>query len=108
MKLHSIQNKNTLQPNVTMKDIIIQQKDSTYGTTALDSVILNSINHITKKVTVTIKRQTSDFDKLVDTPAKRQSFIGRINDNLTQLFPTYKIDVLWLSGFDSNYAYTIH
>lgn len=108
MKLNSIQNNQSFDPNITMKELIIQQKESEYGTTALDSITLNKIDHKNKQVSVTIQRQNSDFDKLVENPAKRRSFLGRINDNLTQLFPTYHIDVLWLSGFDTDYRYSLN
>lgn len=108
MKLNSIQNNKKIDENITMRDLIIQQKGSNYGTTALNSIILNKIDHENKQVSVTVQRQDSDFDKVIKNPAKRRSFLGRVNDNLTQLFPNYQIDVLWLSGFDSDYHYLLN
>lgn len=107
MKLDAI-SENKLAPNVTMKELIINQKDSDYGTTALDSVFINNFNPMKKTVSVTIKRQTVKFDKLIENAAKRRSFLGRINDNLLQLFNDFQIDVTWLSGFDTHFNYTLN
>ena len=107
MKLDLI-SKDKLTPNITMKELIIDQKDSDYGTTALDSVFINDFNPKEKTVSITIKRQNNEFDKLVENAAKRQSFLGRVNDNLLQLFDEFQIDVKWLSGFDTNFNYILN
>lgn len=107
MKLDLI-SKDELTPNITMKELIINQKDSDYGTTALDSVFINDFNPKEKTVSITIKRQNNEFDKLVENAAKRQSFLGRVNDNLLQLFDEFQIDVKWLSGFDTNFNYILN
>ncbi len=96
-----------LQSPINLRDLIYIQKESLHGTKALNSVILNSFNIPDKTISVTIQRLNSEFDDLTSQLAKRQSFVGRINDNLNQLFPEYNIDVTWLSGFDEPYCYNI-
>lgn len=96
-----------LPKSINLRDLIYIQKESIRGTKALNSVILNDFNIPNKTVSVTIQRLNSEFDDLTSQPAKRQSFIGRINDNLNQLLPEYNIDVTWLSGFDEPYCYNI-
>lgn len=96
-----------LQRPINLRDLIYIQKESLHGTKALNSVILNDFNIPNKTVSVTIQRLNSEFDDLTSQLAKRQSFIGRINDNLNQLLPEYNIDVTWLSGFDEPYCYNI-
>ena len=96
-----------LQSPINLRDLIYIQKKSLHGTKALNSVILNNFNIPDKTISVTIQRLNSEFDDLTSQLAKRQSFVGRINDNLNQLFPEYNIDVTWLSGFDEPYCYNI-
>lgn len=96
-----------LPKSINLRDLIYIQKESIRGTKALNSVILNDFNIPNKTVSVTIQRLNSEFDDLTSQLAKRQSFIGRINDNLNQLLPEYNIDVTWLSGFDEPYCYNI-
>ena len=96
-----------LPKSINLRDLIYIQKESIHGTKALNSVILNDFNIPNKTLSVTIQRINSEFDDLTSQLAKRQSFVGRINDNLNQLFPEYYIDVTWLSGFNEPYWYNI-
>ena len=96
-----------LPKSINLRDLIYIQKESIHGTKALNSVILNDFNIPNKTLSVTIQRINSEFDDLTSQLAKRQSFVGRINDNLNQLFPEYYIDVTWLSGFNEPYCYNI-
>lgn len=96
-----------LPKSINLRDLIYIQKESIYGTKAFNSIILNNINLSNKTISVTIQRINSEFDDLTSQTTKRQSFVGRINDNLNQLFPEYYIDVTWLSGFNEPYCYNI-
>lgn len=98
---------NSITLPISMQQLIHSQKNSLYGTKALDSIIIKNINKTSNTINVTIQRLNSDFDDLNNQPTKRQSFKGRVNDNLIQLFPNYTLDIEWLSNYDEPFNYKI-
>lgn len=106
MKLRRIKSEDMhkLKEQTTMKDIIIDQKGPNVGTSAMDSVY---IKFEKGDINVTIKKANDDFHKIVSSKSSRQGFMGRIHDNLRQLFPSYNLNIKWESGFEEKNEYTL-